>query len=1166
MASQEREIALRAHIRTLLLDYALSHLTENYVDHTEAFVSQVLVPTLGVLPTSDPTLPILEPSLYDQLNSSLKIGRLPAYNEKWSTDSQSLSLIKYNFAATRQSQDVPSSACWREDTFSPMERISSLVLSRKARKETPKLGSNSVSAHTFSSLADLIDKHRLPQIQDEAIEEKTNLLMNDVLGHRIALDAGIHTELHNLLKSTLNLAPNRGTSSSSAHNSHCENFVRSISPPIDLPESLTPPVFAQESMFGTGVAALDIRDRGVRKFERIKSMILPQALPQKDIVDDDPSSEDCYMRDMSIANGWHTFPAPSSPTPSLEEEVDELDPKWLISSSSPIQQPVFEMMDEYELPRTEKFRGMDKKVDLPGSGERLDMFLSFLRPIPCAPGSTGGPDVKVVTPPKSQITSPSTSIAASLSMIGQAPSMLTELETNEIYPDFVSAELAAPSSDDSLGLQAVVEILDRGGENAPKHNFDASAFIIRERLDEKETMLMDVPELAPPNQHTSTGPVIPTTLSALRADSEDGRAEARSSLIGFLRKIKGFQSLNMELSWRPFHFGSSVPTHEEVTRLAEGIRQDCLADMSNEGTVSIPIVEDTLSHLLAEVDLDETVNVKDTASKKWQDEDTSGFPMPHDESTTLVVLTAAERRRLYKLPEPVYGRAGSDNEESLAEDPKLVGISRKRMRNHLSAADREDLGFCQDLAAMKDPESLAGYLENADDSRVYLLGFPTYDDTESRTSYLELADSACGFDGPDDNLDELFADVDPIHFEDAHVSDFGAAYDAGVSIDPTLLSAKCPPMESASTSMGDFSRSPRVQEVTRDSVHRIPSTLQLREESTLAFNPEADYMQPPIDLVESDSRLLDAVSAKHSLQEFMKLRAKSIAVLVDPAVVSTHSSSYINIAGPSSGPVAFQIPMELVDHTTVQAPEQAVHRDNWHRYLGSLEVIQRIALTRALSAPDCKVQLVERESLNGADIVIDPHTAVIVFLLRNLPTQCDSLNARINQLSWRFSRILVVFEAVPSCDINASKNSLAINPFSPAVVKAVKKVRRDMEIADACLDKQEGTRVQFSFPMSVDAAALIIRRYGDMSYAEDTSNGLLWDDRHWLDSDYEDPDERDLAVFDGMNVFAAAVILSRDNLDNFIDKPPEQRAAEFGELIGHDRIVSVMSKACILYR
>lgn len=41
-----------------------------------------------------------------------------------------------------------------------------------------------------------------------------------------------------------------------------------------------------------------------------------------------------------------------------------------------------------------------------------------------------------------------------------------------------------------------------------------------------------------------------------------------------------------------------------------------------------------------------------------------------------------------------------------------------------------------------------------------------------------------------------------------------------------------------------------------------------------------------------------------------------------------------------------------------------------------------------------------------------------------------------------------------------------------------------------------------------------------------------------------------------MNVFAAAVILSKTNLDDFIDRAPEQRFEEFSDLIGQDRMVN----------
>lgn len=61
-------------------------------------------------------------------------------------------------------------------------------------------------------------------------------------------------------------------------------------------------------------------------------------------------------------------------------------------------------------------------------------------------------------------------------------------------------------------------------------------------------------------------------------------------------------------------------------------------------------------------------------------------------------------------------------------------------------------------------------------------------------------------------------------------------------------------------------------------------------------------------------------------------------------------------------------------------------------------------------------------------------------------------------------------------------------------------------------------------------------------------------------------DERDLAAIDGMNVFAAAVILCSISLDDFLDKTPEERVEEFGDLIGRSRVVSrVYPFSCYIF-
>jgi hypothetical protein len=45
MNDSERETALQAHIREKLLDYALTHLTKNYITYTENAVTEVRLST-----------------------------------------------------------------------------------------------------------------------------------------------------------------------------------------------------------------------------------------------------------------------------------------------------------------------------------------------------------------------------------------------------------------------------------------------------------------------------------------------------------------------------------------------------------------------------------------------------------------------------------------------------------------------------------------------------------------------------------------------------------------------------------------------------------------------------------------------------------------------------------------------------------------------------------------------------------------------------------------------------------------------------------------------------------------------------------------------------------------------------------------------------------------
>jgi hypothetical protein len=225
--------------------------------------------------------------------------------------------------------------------------------------------------------------------------------------------------------------------------------------------------------------------------------------------------------------------------------------------------------------------------------------------------------------------------------------------------------------------------------------------------------------------------------------------------------------------------------------------------------------------------------------------------------------------------------------------------------------------------------------------------------------------------------------------------------------------------------------------------------------------------------------------------------------------------------------------------------------------------IQKRALVRALQAPECRVHLVERYVLGGADIVMDPYTAVLVAPLLALPSQVEGLADRISQSSWRYTHILIILEAFPSANASTAEintNNVKLRPyaFSPPVLKAVKKLRRFLAIAEGCGTKNAGCKIQWAFANDVGEAALFVRTFGNLAqeWASNGGGNALWQDRGWLQVD-EHEDEADLASVEGMNPFAAFVMLYHVSLQEILDMSPESRAAEFSYLVGSQRIASL---------
>ena len=109
----------------------------------------------------------------------------------------------------------------------------------------------------------------------------------------------------------------------------------------------------------------------------------------------------------------------------------------------------------------------------------------------------------------------------------------------------------------------------------------------------------------------------------------------------------------------------------------------------------------------------------------------------------------------------------------------------------------------------------------------------------------------------------------------------------------------------------------------------------------------------------------------------------------------------------------------------------------------------------------------------------------------------------------------------------------------------------------------------------MDEATLITRSFGEYAEANDDTQGVLWGTREWLDYIPHEvlnlsfwlvginvnpficvKNEQDLAFVEGMNAFAAFVILSQISLQDLLDSTTEYCLNEFGSLIGIQRVVS----------
>ena len=319
---------------------------------------------------------------------------------------------------------------------------------------------------------------------------------------------------------------------------------------------------------------------------------------------------------------------------------------------------------------------------------------------------------------------------------------------------------------------------------------------------------------------------------------------------------------------------------------------------------------------------------------------------------------------------------------------------------------------------------------------------------------------------------------------------------------------------------------------------------------------------------------LEPELARNSLGSFSfaQLRGRKISMpRLEPAPVEV-------LANDQSSDLPQGPPPEVCDNSTIYLTD-TIAPQSIHKYMASLQVIQKKALIRALRSKDCAVELVERQDLGGLDLILDTDTAVIFVDLRTLPIRCEHSVHKVANGSWKFGKLLVVFEAYTerSAKANRGRPSLSTSsspqpsPYTPPIVKALNKFKRDLGIAEGCGTKRNTTVIQYAFASTVEEAALFSRLYGDWCEANDRTNGAIWGNREWLDTDILEvwkpsfsgqlsdlrlqDEEANLASLNGMNHFSASIILCQVSVEEFIDLLPEERIAAFGPYILADRLV-----------
>ncbi|KAI9570183.1 hypothetical protein HD554DRAFT_388738 [Boletus coccyginus] len=1174
------EFRLRRHLREVLLPYARTHLTSGHVAFTEKVVEELLLQTLEYVPMADATSFLLPTEPFEVLMRSLHSLDPTPPEERWATPSEHLRYLRTFFPPPPHPQDLPTEKCWLEDDhyvkLSLICRpISPPILSKRARRETPTLGSINSRAsvpRTKSALTKFLD---LNPVSIQSIEDLPAPPMDDVLDLRLTLDSATGARVRPLLQSVL-VPPMRHQSLDFFEDTPgVSEFLKHDSPLRSLPSLDSPPLFPRIAQGrSTHKGAGSNAKSGVSNPICVSDLASMLHVASPELIDGEDG--DINNHHNTVVSGWATLAYSSPPPPSLHSsggsEVDEL---WDISPpGTPATSLVAAKMDEVEIPRIRKFGHKNSLIGEGTNGSGASALLTmvnspgfFITSFISAPTPMAQVH-KLITPQLEGIGfgmhSPrpfSPDQSTSNSLLGQPPSAAEEPANEEAPagPVNCTEDFEEQQFDDAVASIYV---------STPQ---DPLSYIREERLDDKEIMLMDVPNLPPPTTHPREPTLFPEGMQGFVAPKgELGRLDAlshESNLLGptaFLRPVKGIKPLALDLSWRPFNFGKTIPTDEEVARIAQPIRPE--DEMPGYPDEKYEKTARNLLNLGTSTMSAEDAQLIPKRPRGCEEFGTSPAPKRTEESGHIeYLLTQRDRMRAsgarLTLEREVEAQDDVDTEQGIAQwshndghqDTPAEYESSCQHEGHQGLRDAFDPPYFIDDSGIDIVDNNLAQFSTSE------FGVALWDDL------LHEVDTPAANKDNVDNESENKENVPPGNVGDCHLAQYqpdplATQYDwSGYFEFPESDTPSFEPLSFASQSQRPGLSDDLTNSKLQDVLPLIPSACRVKYPGDHVSASECEQTNSRATKRRKVDDLVPA-SSKDMFSTFIGLRNQGTArSTLEHLETRNDTPTPHQTLDPPEQILPRAAPDDVFDQHTVRLPGNWIPAATVHRYFASMALIQKRALVRELQGHHCRIILVERYDLGGADIIIDPDYGVLFIQLLPLPAQLESAVDRISHESWRYLNLLVVLEAFPGAQSYRADRSQDTRPmpsaYTPPICKAIKKLRRNLGIAEGCGTMNPRCTVTWAFANDTAEAAKLVRCFGEEACAisKERGHGILWDDREWLEEE-EREGESDLAGVHGMNAFAAFVMLYDRSLETILDLSPEARLEEFGQLLGQERV------------